>query len=72
MFKAIRIVQPNQITLVNLKLPGLHADEILIKVMASGICGTDIHILRGDYIANYPIIPGHPASISENTDIDSF
>ncbi|MCH7965135.1 MAG: zinc-dependent alcohol dehydrogenase family protein [Bacteroidetes bacterium] len=62
MFKAIRIVQPNQITLANLKLPRLQADEVLIKVMASGICGTDIHILRGDYIAQYPIIPGHEFS----------
>ncbi len=62
MFKAIRIVQPNQITLVNLKLAELQADEVLIKVMASGICGTDIHILRGDYIAKYPIIPGHEFS----------
>lgn len=62
MFKAIRIVQPNQITLVNIKLAELQADEVLIKVMASGICGTDIHILRGDYIAKYPIIPGHEFS----------
>ena len=62
MFKALRIVQPNQITLVNLKLAELQADEVLIKVMASGICGTDIHILRGDYIAKYPIIPGHEFS----------
>jgi len=62
MQKAIRIDQPNRITLVNLSLPELQADEVLIKVMASGICGTDIHILRGDYIAKYPIIPGHEFS----------
>ena len=30
--------------------------------MASSICGTDIYILRGDYIAKYPIIPGHEFS----------
>jgi D-arabinitol dehydrogenase (NADP+) len=34
----------------------------LIKVMACGICGTDIHILRGEYIGNYPITPGHEFS----------
>ena len=62
MQKAIRIDQPNRVTLVNLRLPELQADEVLIKVMASGICGTDIHILRGDYIAKYPIIPGHEFS----------
>jgi D-arabinitol dehydrogenase (NADP+) len=62
MIKAIRIDQPNQIALANLILPKLQADEFLIKVMASGICGTDIHILRGDYLAKYPIIPGHEFS----------
>ena len=30
--------------------------------MASSICGTDIYILRGDYIAKYPIIPGYEFS----------
>jgi 2-desacetyl-2-hydroxyethyl bacteriochlorophyllide A dehydrogenase len=27
--------------------------------MASGICGTDIHILEGGFMADYPVIPGH-------------
>lgn len=27
--------------------------------MASGICGTDIHILPGHYLGAYPVIPGH-------------
>jgi 2-desacetyl-2-hydroxyethyl bacteriochlorophyllide A dehydrogenase len=31
----------------------------LIKVQASGICGTDVHILRGEYLGDYPVIPGH-------------
>jgi len=31
-------------------------------VMASGICGTDLHIFRGEYMAKYPIIPGHEFS----------
>jgi D-arabinitol dehydrogenase (NADP+) len=35
---------------------------VLIKVMASGICGTDIHIFRGEYMGGYPVIPGHEFS----------
>ncbi|GAG69477.1 unnamed protein product, partial [marine sediment metagenome] len=27
-----------------------------------GICGTDIHVFRGEYLADYPIIPGHEFS----------
>jgi 2-desacetyl-2-hydroxyethyl bacteriochlorophyllide A dehydrogenase len=36
--------------------------EVLIKVMASGICGTDIHIYNGEYLGAYPVIPGHEFS----------
>jgi 2-desacetyl-2-hydroxyethyl bacteriochlorophyllide A dehydrogenase len=35
---------------------------VLIKVLASGICGTDIHILEGEYLGDYPVIPGHEFS----------
>ena len=31
----------------------------MIQVMASGICGTDLHIYRGEYMGKYPVIPGH-------------
>jgi D-arabinitol dehydrogenase (NADP+) len=30
--------------------------------MAGGVCGTDIHIFRGQYMGSYPIIPGHELS----------
>lgn len=33
--------------------------EVLVKVLASGICGTDKHIFSGAYAARYPLIPGH-------------
>jgi D-arabinitol dehydrogenase (NADP+) len=57
--KAARINLPNQmqITDVELRQPG--SGELLIKVLASGICGTDLHIFRGEYMGNYPVIPGH-------------
>ena len=32
------------------------------QVMAAGICGTDIHIYRGEYLGTYPITPGHEFS----------
>ncbi len=37
-------------------------DEVVIRVMASGICGTDVHIYRGEYIGGYPVTPGHEFS----------
>jgi D-arabinitol dehydrogenase (NADP+) len=60
--RAIRIEQPDQVRLVDIPVPDPAARELLIKVMASGICGTDIHILRGEYLGDYPVIPGHEFS----------
>jgi 2-desacetyl-2-hydroxyethyl bacteriochlorophyllide A dehydrogenase len=37
-------------------------DEVNVRVMASGICGTDVHIYRGEYLGEYPIVPGHEFS----------
>jgi len=36
--------------------------ELMIQVQASGICGTDLHIFRGEYMGRYPVIPGHEFS----------
>jgi 2-desacetyl-2-hydroxyethyl bacteriochlorophyllide A dehydrogenase len=37
--------------------------EVLIEVRRAGICGTDLHIWKGDYgVARYPLIPGHEFS----------
>jgi threonine dehydrogenase-like Zn-dependent dehydrogenase len=33
--------------------------EVLVRVEATGICGTDRHILHGEYPAAVPVTPGH-------------
>jgi threonine dehydrogenase-like Zn-dependent dehydrogenase len=60
--KAILIERPEQVKVVECPMPEPEEHELLIKVMASGICGTDIHILRGEYMGDYPVIPGHEFS----------
>ncbi|MBU0494915.1 MAG: zinc-dependent alcohol dehydrogenase family protein [Chloroflexi bacterium] len=57
--KAIRIEQPHQVHLVDLPTPQPGTSDVLIQVQASGICGTDVHILREEYLGDYPVIPGH-------------
>ena len=37
-------------------------DDVLIRVHTAGICGTDVHIFKGEYEAIYPLIPGHEFS----------
>ena len=59
---AVQITKPNQLEIVDIPKPLPAENELLIKVMASGICGTDIHIFRGEYLGDYPVIPGHEFS----------
>jgi 2-desacetyl-2-hydroxyethyl bacteriochlorophyllide A dehydrogenase len=60
--KSIVIEQPNEISLLEREVPEPGAGQLMIQVMASGICGTDLHIYRGEYMGKYPVIPGHEFS----------
>ena len=45
---------------VERNMPAPAATEMLIKVLACGVCRTDLHIADGEIPdANYPIVPGH-------------
>ncbi len=33
--------------------------ETLLRVLLTGVCGTDEHLLQGGFIAKFPLIPGH-------------
>jgi 2-desacetyl-2-hydroxyethyl bacteriochlorophyllide A dehydrogenase len=60
--KSIVIQQPNEISLVEREVHEPGPGEVMIQVRASGICGTDLHIYRGEYMGKYPVIPGHEFS----------
>ena len=60
--RAARVEAPDQAHVVTVAEPVPGLGEVLIKVRAAGICGTDLHIYHGEYEAAYPIIPGHEFS----------
>lgn len=60
--KSVVIERPNEISLMVRDVPEPAPGELMIQVMASGICGTDLHIYRGEYMGKYPVIPGHEFS----------
>jgi 2-desacetyl-2-hydroxyethyl bacteriochlorophyllide A dehydrogenase len=61
--KVARIVEPFNTEVVDLSQPAIGPDDVLIQVKAAGICGTDIHILKGEYaFARFPMVPGHEFS----------
>lgn len=59
--KAIQIVRPGDIKIIEKKMPKIKSDdELLVKVKASGICGSDMHIYHGTSpVATYPRVIGH-------------
>lgn len=40
-------------------LPQPGPNEMLVAVSACGVCRTDLHVVDGEIMAHYPIVPGH-------------
>ena len=58
-----RILAPNRLDVAEIPVPVPGVGEVLIEVARAGICGTDLHILDGDYaLARFPMVPGHEFS----------
>jgi alcohol dehydrogenase len=47
--KALVFYAPGQIGLEKVPIPRPRAGEAVIRVTLTSICGTDLHILRGEY-----------------------
>jgi len=60
--KALVIEAPFRAEVKQVPIPAPKPGEVLIQVERTGICGTDIHIFRGEYVSPYPVIPGHELS----------
>lgn len=51
---------PGELELVELPVPAPAPDELLLRVVASGVCRTDLHVLDGDLPPHKsPVVPGH-------------
>ena len=57
--KAIVYDSPRNFVYRDVPDPKMESDEVLIKVHACGVCGTDLHIHEGEFGPRFPLIPGH-------------
>src|SRR3990170_2217475 len=61
--KALVVTEPNRFSIEEVPVLSPGAYELLCRVMAVKICGTDSHLMRGDYAGfwppGFPFIPGH-------------
>lgn len=61
--RAIVFAEPGSFSLHEVPDPVPGPREVLVRVQAVGICGTDIHVLEGEFEPTvFPIVPGHETS----------
>ena len=59
---ALRLYGPNDIRLDDIPVPTINEDEILLKVDAAAVCGTDIRMWQNGYTGvdeEHPRVLGH-------------
>jgi D-arabinitol dehydrogenase (NADP+) len=57
--KAIVYDAPRQFKYKEVPEPEIQSDDVLVRINACGLCGTDLHIHEGEFAPNFPLIPGH-------------
>ena len=58
--KAVRLYGVGDLRVEEVAAPQTAPDQLRIKVLAAGICGSDLHNYRtGKWIAQLPVTPGH-------------
>ena len=58
--KAAIIKKKRVLSVENVDKPKVAGNEVLVKIKASGVCGTDVHVYEDEVpIAKLPVIPGH-------------
>ncbi|MBS9777148.1 MAG: NAD(P)-dependent alcohol dehydrogenase [Gammaproteobacteria bacterium] len=66
MMKAAVFIEPNRIELIDKKIPDVGPNDALMRITTTTICGTDIHILKGEYPVEKGLTVGHePVGIIE-------
>ncbi|MBL7257356.1 zinc-dependent alcohol dehydrogenase family protein [Paractinoplanes lichenicola] len=57
--KAAVVVTPGKIEIQDVPDPTPGPTDVVVKPAAVGICGTDLHIMDGEFAPSFPIVPGH-------------
>src|SRR5947208_12757453 len=57
--RAAIIKAPGEVDVSTVEDPTPGPREVVVDVAACGICGTDLHILQGEFAPSLPLVPGH-------------
>lgn len=57
------MISPGKIEYRDVPIPEIKPDEVLVKIMKIGVCGSDIHVFHGKHpYTAYPVVQGHEVS----------
>ena len=66
MMKAAIFVEPGRIELADKPIPAVGPNDALVRITTTTICGTDVHILKGEYPVAKGLTVGHePVGVIE-------
>ena len=57
--RAVVFEEPHRWKLTDAPDPEPGPGEVRLRSVVTGVCGTDLHLLAGGFLARYPLIPGH-------------
>jgi len=73
--KAAQFIEPGRIVLEDKAVPDIGPNDALIRITTTTICGTDIHILKGEYPVAKGLTIGHePVGVIEKlgSNVDGY
>ncbi len=66
------IIENGKVILREMEIPKLSEGDILVKMKACGLCGTDVEKICGQYTASQPIIGHEPTGIIEESRAEGY
>ena len=57
--RAVVYDEPGSFRVRDVAMPTPGAGEVVVRMTSAGMCGTDLHLHEGQFLANFPLTPGH-------------
>lgn len=57
--RAVVYDAPGELSVRDVPMPEPGPGEVRVRMTAAGMCGTDLHLHEGQFLATFPLTPGH-------------